>query len=538
MTTLSGVPRLGFRTLRPRRRPALVWLPALAVAAAMAIPVVYLIVRAAEADSDAWSDLGHSSTLTLLKNTVVLAFAVTGAAATLALPTAWLTIRTDLPLRRMWSVISVLPLVIPSFVGALAFIAALGPRGTFQRLLEPLGVDSLPTVYGFPGTWLALTLFTFPYLLLPLRAGLRGIDPALEEASRALGASSWHTFWRVIAPQLRVPMAAGALLVALYVVSDFGAVSLLRYDTFTRAIFVQYQSSFDRAAAAVLGLELVALVVLLLTLETSTRSRGRYYQSGSSAKRRPRVIRLGRWRWPAIAFLMMVTLLALAIPIGVLLDWLIRGLRAGESFSTTGGAAWNSLSVSGIAGLVAIVAAIPVAIVSVRHPSPLAMLVDRMSYFGFALPGIVVALSLVFFSLNVVPWLYQSWSVLIFAYLVLFFPQALGAIRTSLVRIKPSVEEAARSLGRSSPWIMLTVTVPLLVPGMASGFALVFLTAMKELPATLLLAPIEFDTLATRIWSASNEAFFARAAAPALILIALAAIPMVVMISREHDFRE
>ena len=119
-----------------------------------------------------------------------------------------------------------------------------------------------------------------------------------------------------------------------------------------------------------------------------------------------------------------------------------------------------------------------------------------------------------------------------------FFPQALGAVHTSLVRIKPSVEEAARSLGRSTPWIMLTVTIPLLVPGMASGFALVFLTAMKELPATLLLAPIEFDTLATRIWSASSEAFFARAAAPALILIALAAIPMVMMISREHDFRE
>ena len=187
MTTPGAVPRLGFRALRPRRGPALVWLPALAVAAAMAIPVVYLIVRAAEADSDAWSNLGHSSTLTLLKNTVVLAFAVTGAAAALALPIAWLTVRTNLPLRRMWSVISVLPLVIPSFVGALAFIAALGPRGSFQRLLEPLGVDSLPTIYGFPGTWLALTLFTFPLPFAAITGGPARHRPGAGRSVTSVG---------------------------------------------------------------------------------------------------------------------------------------------------------------------------------------------------------------------------------------------------------------------------------------------------------------------------------------------------------------
>ena len=335
-------------------------------------------------------------------------------------------------------------------------------------------------------------------------------------------------------PQLRVPITAGSLLVALYVVSDFGAVSLLRTDTLTRAIFIQYQTSFDRAAAAVLGLELVGLVALILVLEWLYRRRGRFHGAGPGIPGPPRLLRLGRWRWPALAFLAVIVLVALGVPAGVLLHWLVRGLQAGEPFAGAWGAALNSAWVSAVAGLVAVVVAIPVAIVAVRKPSPLAALVERVGYTGFALPGIVVALSLVFFGLRVVPAVYQSWVLLVFAYLVLFFPLALGGIRTSLVQIRPGIEEAARSLGGSPGRVLATITIPLLVPGLVSGFALVFLTAMKELPATLLLAPIGFDTLATEVWSASSEAFFARAAAPALILILVAALPLALLVAREH----
>ncbi len=540
MSVLTGLPNRQQVLPVRRRGPAFVWIAALAVAAAMAIPLVYLVVRAAQADADAWRDLTRDSTLTLLKNTVLLALAVTGAAIALALPMAWLTVRTDLPWRRFWSVVTVLPLVVPSFVGGLAFVAALGPQGSLQRLLEPLGVGSLPNIYGFEGAWLALTLFTYPYLLLTLRAGLRGVDPAMEEASRGLGVGPWRTFLRVAIPQLRVPLAAGTLLVALYVLSDFGAVSILRFDTFTRAIFVQHQSSFDRSAAAVLSLALVALVVVVLSMEALAvgRARGRYHRSGPGAARRARTIRLGRWRWPATAALTIVAVIALGVPIAVLLDWLVQGLQAGEPFEDTWSAVWNSVSVAAVAGFVAAAAAIPVAIVAVRHRSALAFIVERVSYFGFALPGIVVALALVFFALNVVPGLYQSWTVLIFAYLVLFFPQALSGVRTSMVRVTPTIEEAARGLGRSSRWVTATITVPLLLPGLLSGFALVFLTTMKELPATLLLAPIEFDTLATNIWTAADEAFFARAAAPALLLIAFAAVPMALLLGRDHELRD
>ncbi|MCY3886468.1 MAG: iron ABC transporter permease [Chloroflexi bacterium] len=500
----------------------------------MLLPLIYLIIRALDADAAAWSALGDASSLRLVLRTALLALAVAGASLVLALPMAWLTVRTDLPLRRLWSVLAIVPLVVPSYVGAVAFIAAFGPRGTLQEILSPLGVDTVPQIYGFAGAFLALTLFSYPYLLLVLRAGLRGIDPALEDASRSLGMGSWRTFLRVTVPQLRVPITAGSLLVALYVVSDFGAVSLLRTDTLTRAIFIQYQTSFDRAAAAVLGLELVGLVTLILVLEWLYRRRGRFHGGGPGTPGPPRLLRLGRWRWPALAFLAAIVLVALGVPTGVLLHWLVRGLQAGEPFAGAWGAALNSAWVSAVAGLVAVVVAIPVAIVAVRKPSPLAAIVERVGYTGFALPGIVVALSLVFFGLRVVPAVYQSWVLLVFAYLVLFFPLALGGIRTSLVQIRPGIEEAARSLGGSPGRVLATITIPLLIPGLVSGFALVFLTAMKELPATLLLAPIGFDTLATEVWSASSEAFFARAAAPALILILVAALPLALLVAREH----
>ncbi len=516
-----------------RSPPSFIWLIGILVAALMAIPLIYLLIRAGQADADAWRDLTRSSTLRLLRNTVLMALAVTGGSAALALPMAWLTSRTDLPLRRFWSVVTVLPLVVPSYVGALAFVAALGPRGTLQQALAPLGVDALPDLRGFGGAWLVLTLFTYPYLLLVLRAGLRSMDPAMEEASRALGVGPWRTFWRVVVPQLRVPLAAGSLLVALYVLSDFGAVSILRFDTFTRAIFIQFQSSFDRAAGAVLSLILVALVVVVLGLEASIRARGRYHALGAT-QRRSRVVPLGRWGWPSVFFLALIALISLGLPVAVLSEWLTRGSDGSDAFRGAWTAAWHSLSVSAVAGLVALAASIPIAILAVRHRSVWSLLIERISYFGFALPGIVVALALVFFSLRVIPGLYQTWFVLVFAYVVLFLPASIGAVRSALVRIKPNMEEAARGLGHSPTWVTATVTLPLVAPGLIGGFAIVFLTTMKELPATLLLAPIEYDTLAAEVWRAADEAFFAQAAAPALLLIGLAAVPMALIVGREN----
>ena len=506
------------------------WAAAVLAAGAAACPLIYLAVRAAEADAEAWLDVLSTDTLRLLGNTAGLAAAVTAASAALAVPIAWLTERTDLPGARWWRTLCVAPLAVPSYVGSLAIIAALGPNGALQGLLEPLGVAAIPELYGFWGAWLALTLFTFPYIVLVLRAGMRDMDPALEEASRSLGEGSWGTFRRVTLPQLRVPLAAGALLVALYVVSDFGAVSMMRFDTFTRAIFIRFQASIDRSTLAVLSLVLVALVLVVLAAEASQRRRGRYHRLGGGAARAARAAALGAWRRPAQGYLALVALLALAMPLGVLAWQFGRGIDEARTFEGLGGAVAGSLQAAALAGAAAVIAAMPIAVVAVRRAGAAAAILERLAYVGYSLPGVVVAFSLVFLSVQVLlptwPGLYQSLAVLVFAYVVLFLPQASGAIRAALVRVQPSVEEASRSLGRGQLRTFLTVTCRLAAPGLASGFALVFLTTMKELPATLLLSPIGFDTLAWRVWDATEDAYLARAAAAGLLLILAAAAPL------------
>jgi iron(III) transport system permease protein len=447
---------------------------------------------------------------------------------------AWLTVRTDLPGRRFWAVVTVLPLVWPSYMGAFTLVAALGPKGLIQSWLEPLGVDRLPSIYGFPGALLALTLFTYPYVLLSVRAALRGLDPSLEEAARSFGRTPRQVFWEITLPHLRPSILAGGLLVALYTLSDFGAVSLLRFNSFTRAIYLQYSASLDRSVAAVLALLLVVLTLLILLAESRMRGRARYYRSSAGALRPPTIIKLGLWRPLALIFCVFITFLGVALPLGVMGFWLGRGLLVGEELNLGLDIVLNSVSASGLAALAAILAAIPVTILAVRFPGRGSRWLERSAYVGYALPGIVIALSLVFFGANYATFLYQTLAMLIFAYVVRFLPQAVGSARTSLLQISPRLEEAARCLGRTPSQTLTSITIPLLKPGLLTGLALVFLTGMKELPATLLLGPTGFQTLATRIWSATEQVFFARAAAPALLLVLVSALSVWIILAQEE----
>jgi iron(III) transport system permease protein len=521
--------RRGLRRV-PGMHPA-VWLPAIVVAAAMLVPVVYLVFQAAELPAERILDLlTDAETLRLTRRTLTLAAAVTGASLLLGIPIAWLTVRSDLPARRFFAIATALPLVIPTYVGGYTLVAALAPGGLLQSWL---GVRP-PSPYGFWGAFVALTLFTFPYVLLTVQAGLRGMDPALEEASRSLGRGPLATFWRVTLPQLRPSAAAGGLLVTLYVLSDFGAVSMLRYSTFTRAVYLQYRAAFDRAPAAVLGLVLVSLTVVFLVIEARVaRDRGGQFgvRAGGRASAR---VPLGPWRWPAVALCGSVVTVGLVLPLTVIGFWLVRGLGAGESFDVAFGAAGRSLGAALLGALAAVAAAAPVAIWAARGRSRTARLIERASFTGYALPGIVVALALVYVGIRAVPALYQTLTMLVFAYVVLFLPQAVGAIRSSLLQVNPNIEDAARTLGSSRLAALRRITLPLVRRGALAGGALVFLTALKELPATLLLAPTGYDTLAVRVWSATTEAFFARAAMPALLLIVLGSAPLAVAMVRER----
>ncbi len=520
---------------RAKLPPFIVLVPALAITLLLLVSPAYLLLRTLDSGPAALDILFRLRMLETLGRTLLLMAAVTLACIVIGVPLAWLLSRTDLPGRRFLGVALLLPLVIPSYVGGLVAVAALGPRGMLQGWLESVAaVERIPDINGFPGAFLVLTLFSYPYVLLTVQAALLRMDPALEETSRVLGCNSWKTFFRVVLPLLRPPIAAGGLLVALYTLSDFGAVSLLNYETLTWAIFVQYDIGFDRALGGVMSLALVVVALATLGGEGLARTGSRYYRTDQGASRPPAVVRLRGWKWPAGAFCTVMVLSGLLLPVAVLVFWVVRGVAAGEPFLLPWGAALNALYVSLLAAAVATLAALPVAIVIVRFPGLFSALLERITYIGFALPGIAVALGLVFVGANYLPALYQTLGMLVAAYLVLFLPSAVGATRASLLQVNPNLEDAARSLGRPPLQVLTTVTVPLVRPGLLAGAALVFLLTMKELPATLVLGPIGFDTLATSVWAAASEAFFARAAAPALLLLAVSAAPLAFLTIRQQ----
>lgn len=509
-------------------------------AIAIALPLVYLIIRTLSiGGEELWNYLSRQRTLEIIFNSIVMAAAVTVLSALLAIPLAFLTVRTDLPGRRFWAIITTLPLAIPTYVGSFALIATFGPRGSvLQTWLAPLGVERLPSIYGWPGVIAAITLFTYPYLLLSVRAGLQGIDPAMEESARSLGHGSWSVFFRITLPQLRPSIVAGALLVALYALQDFGTPSLMRFDSFTRAIFIQYRASFNRNLAAALALILVGLVLILLWWEHRARTRAGYYSRGSASGGTRKLVPLGWWKWPALAFCALVMGLCLVLPLSVMLYWLLRSGVFLDALQNVIPLALNSAWASGLAAVFSTLLALPVAILSVRFPGGITTAIERASYIGFGLPGIVVALSLVFFGANYLPWLYQSLPMLVFAYLVLFLPQSVGTIRSCLLQVNPALEECARCLGRT-PWQTLKeVTLPLVHPGIISGALLIFLTAIKELPATLLLSPIGFRTLASQIWMATSDAAFVDAAAASLAMMLVCAALTLGAISQERYPRQ
>jgi iron(III) transport system permease protein len=528
------------------------------IAAAVLSPAIWLVVRALHLDvlgrvlspevtvdavlaefvgafGDSLGLLVAGTTIDVLINSVLLVAAVTLASVLIGVPLAVLTVQTDLPFRRFWTVACALPLVVPSYIGAFAFVSAFGPRGTLADLLAPLGIESLPPIYGFGGAALVLTLFVYPYVFLTTRASLLSFDTTLVEAARTLDHSNWEAFRRVTLPQILPGVTAGALLVALYTLSDFGTPSIMHYDTFTRMIYVTY-NTFARDLAALLSLQLLVVTVVILAIESRIGGdrEGAYASRGRGNAAR---IRLGWLKAPALLFCGSITTLCLAVPVGVLVMWLQRagpGYDAGGfAFSWTTGL--NSFSVSLAAALVTAVAAVPVAYLSARSNGRLAHLFDRATYVGYAAPGIVLGLALVYFGSNHATWLYQTLPLLIFAYVVRFIPQAVGTTRSSVLQVDTKLVEAARSLGEPPRSAFRRVTLPLIAPGIAAGAALVFLTTMKELPATLLLHPTGFETLVTYIWRVQAAGYYGAAALPALVLVGISALSMVVILARERD---
>ncbi|MCX4696452.1 iron ABC transporter permease [Streptomyces sp. NBC_01408] len=493
---------------RAARPPAVLFVPAAVAAVFALLPLGYLAVRSLErGPAFAWDVITDERTAQLLGRSLALAAVVVTACLVLGLSLAWLTVRTDLPGARVWSVLVTLPLAVPSYVAAFAWLSA------------------FPQMAGFSGAALALTLVSFPYVYLPVTAALRGTDPAQEEVARSLGHGPLKTFLRVTLPQLRPAAAGGSVLVALYVFSDFGAVSLMRYDTFTRGIYTSYRASFDRTPAAALSVVLVVMTILLVAAEARTRGRAGHARTGGGTARPAVPAVLGRWRVPALTWCAAVTGVAVLAPLATLGYWLAVGNSATWDPATLLDTAATTLGVAAAGAALTTLLALPVGVIAARYRGRTARLLEQSAYAGHALPGITVALSLVFFAVRYAEPIYQETPLLVCAYAVLFLPVAVAGTRAAVLQSPPVLEDVARSLGRSPLRVLREVTVPLAAPGVAAGAALTFVVCMKELPATLLLRPTGMDTLATRLWTETGTGSFAAAAPYAAALILLAAIP-------------
>ena len=515
-------------------RPLPPWyffVPGFAIGTGVLLPLIYLLVRAFEAEAGELVQIVfRTRTLYLLGNTLLLAAGVVGTGALLAAPLAWLTTRTTLKGKRFFTLLGVLPLAIPGYVMAYALLGLSGPSGTFANLFGP----SLPCLRGYWGALIALSFYTFPYLFLNLRTALLGLDPAVEESARSLGSRSREVFLRAILPQLRPAFYAGGLLVGLHVLGDFGVVSLMRYETFSYALYTQYTAAYDRTYAAWLALMLLALTGSLLYLE-GWLLRGRvFHRAGSGASRQANPISLGTWGIPVYFYLGVLGLSSVVAPTATIGFWMFKGFQPShlQSFRE---ALFGSLLASTPAAFLTAGLAVPLAYLGVRYSSAICRVLERGAYIGYATPPLAFALALIFFTLRTVPAVYQTLGILIYAYTLHFLAEAIGPVRSALYQASPRLEEAARALGYRPLKAFFKSTFPLLRGGLTVSIAFVFLSAMKELPLTFLLSPVGYETLAVNVWSYTTEAMFAEAAPYALAIVLFSALFVGLLLIQERS---
>lgn len=498
---------------------------ALVVALASLSPVAYLVLREGFSFQLLAHELASPSTPTLIRNTVVLIATVGGTCLVLGVGLATLVVRTDLPLRRLWIVVFTMPLAVPGFVSSYTWVAASYRYTPRSDLLDGLG-----------GATLVLSLGLFPYVFLPVVAALHGIDATQEEAARALGRSRWNTWWTVTVPQLRVAVAAGTLLVTLHVLAEFGGLQLLNYQTLTTAVMQRVKVLGAPESGRALSVVLVVGAGLLLLVERLIRGRRRPARVGRGTIRRPRPWRLGRAKPLWLLLATVVALPALGVPGYVTAAGLVDGFTGpvGIDWALLWHATVTSTRLAVAGGLAATVVGLPISWLTARHPGRVAALTERSVWLAHALPGVILALALVYLSVHWLPWLYQTSTMLVIAYVVLFLPLAVGSQHVGLRAAARQFDDVAHSLGHGRLRTLLRVTLPLALPGIAGGGLLVLLDVEKELTTTLLLQPTGTTTLATALWGTTNgEVLDFTAAAPyGAALILVGAIPAYLLARR------
>ncbi len=517
--------------LRDVKTPKILFFSNLVILSIFLMPVFYLVYRFINFSRSYRSFFNSWNVLDLVSNTSTLFIAVVISSLVIGLSISIFTVRFKIYRPKLFFTLSVLPLVIPSYIGALTYVSAFSPKGLFVQIFSPLGLAEITGIQGFFGSWIVLTLFTYPYVLLICSSALRNLDSTVEDAARSLGKNKFQIYTQVVVPRLKKPIIFSGLLVGLYVISDFGAVSLMRYSTLTKAIYSYYELKIDGDPVI-----FYSSILIIMALLISFVQRGTSLTQSSKVSGTPRIperSNLGpKGKFFVYLFLITVIVLGLLIPISVLSYWLIRGLIYGNSVRAVLGGVIGSLSASLVSALFSVIIATPIIIMVSQYRSRFGNLLERVMLALYGLPHIAVGVSILFITIKIFPTIYQSFTALIISYLIVFLPQAIGAGQASMEQVKDSYLDASNGLGNSKFQTFYKVTLPLIYRGLFAGGALVFLSTMKELPQTLLLRPTGLNTMAVDIWSYASEGLFTQAAFSSFILLAISAIPTYILSTR------
>jgi iron(III) transport system permease protein len=544
-----AAPRRSLAVPRRRRTPAWAWASIL-VAALIAGPLVSVLVTAAAPGGAAWLHLSRTILPDLLVNSVLLALLVGALAAGMGAVSAWLVAACNFRGRTLLEVALLLPLAMPAYVCGYAYVWLLdvaGPVQTSFRSITGLtwGQYWFPEIRSLPGAALMLAAVLYPYVYLLCRGAFLTQSVCLLEASRTLGHGLPRTFLHVALPMARPALAGGVALVLMETLADFGTVQHFAVRTFTTGIYDAWFGLADRPAAAQLAACLMGLVALLLLLERVSRG-GRRFHPTTTRSPPLRPVELHGWKQAAaILACTMPVMLGFVVPAGALLMLM---LEVGNPFEArrTMPYALNSLTLAGLTAAIAVLLAALLAWAQRLHPASLRAVANRVASLGYAVPGSVIAVgALVPFALfdNALDgWMRANLGVstglllsgtiaaLVFAYLVRFLGVAISAVESGLTRIRPSLFSAARVLGRSPLRAVREVELPLARGALLTAGVLVFVDTMKELPATLIVRPFDFDTLAVRVHNLASDERLAEASTAALLIVLVGLLPVVALV--------
>ncbi|GGJ01926.1 ABC transporter permease [Neoroseomonas lacus] len=539
--TLERLPPMA----RRRRAPAWAW-GSLLVAGAITAPMLAVALTAVSLPGASFLHIATTTLPEMLRNSVLLALLVGLMAGSAGAVSAWIVSTCDFRGRRVLEVALLLPMAIPAYLNGYVYTWLLDVAGPVQETFRSLtglryGQYWMPEIRSLPGAAVMLAMVLYPYVYLLCRAAFLQQSVCLLEASRTLGHGLPRTFIHVALPLARPALAAGIGLALMETLADFGTVQHFGVRTFTTGIYEAWFGMGDRGAAAQLSVALLGCVFLALGLEHISRG-GRRFHATTTRHPPLRPVRLHRWKQAAaILACAMPVLLGFVVPAAAL-AWL--AVTAGDPLDPRRFLpfAINSLVLSSITAVLAVMLAAMMAWAARMHPSPLRHVANRIAALGYALPGSVIAVgTLVPFGVfdNVLDaWMRQSFGVstglllsgtivaLVFAYLVRFLAVALSAVESGLARLRPSLFAAARVLGRTPGQAVREVELPLARGALLTAGVLVFVDTMKELPATLIVRPFDFDTLAVRLYNLASDERLAEASTAALLIVVVGLLPV------------